>query len=61
MKAAIVTSKESPLTLRYLLHIHSGPALATRCNTLHEDFSNRGLMKLTKGSIPHIRWQVIRE
>ena len=61
MKSAIVTSKESPLTLRYLLHIHSGPALVSHCNKLHEDFSNRSLMELTKGSIPHIRWQVTRE
>ena len=65
MKASIVTKKDSPLLLRYLLHINSGAvaqgtALFERANALQADFAARCAMKVVKSTAPHVRWQVDR-
>ncbi len=60
MKAAITTTKESPLTLRYLLLIHSGAVAPDRANAIYADFAARSLMNVAKGALPHTRWQVVR-
>ena len=61
MKSAITTTKESPLTLRYLLHIHSGAVDPNRANAIYADFAARGLMNVVKGTSPHTRWQLVRQ
>jgi len=60
MKSAITTAKESPLTLRYLLHIHSGAEEPARANSIHAEFGSSKLMNLVKGNQPHTRSQVVR-
>lgn len=61
MKAAITTTKEAPLTLRYLLHVHSGAVQQDRADALHIEFAARKPLSLAKGTQPHSRWQVVRE
>lgn len=61
MKEAMTTTKESPLTLRYLLHIHSGSVQPEQANSLHADFSERPQLKVVKGLIPHMRWTTVRQ
>ncbi|HRA88373.1 MAG TPA: PmoA family protein [Planctomycetaceae bacterium] len=60
MKEAVTTTKESPLTLRYLLHIHSGSVQPERANALHAAFSASHMLKVIKGPISHVRWQIDR-
>ena len=61
MKTAITTTKESPLTLRYLLHVHSGAVQQDRADSVHAEFAGRKLLSVIKGTLPHTRWQVVRE
>ena len=60
MKSAISTTKESPLTLRYLLHIHSGAVRPDSANQTHQEFANSSLLTVVKGKQSHTRWQVER-
>lgn len=60
MKGAITTTKTTPLTLRYLLHIHSGPVQPERANALHTTFSGSSSLKTFKATIPYVRWQIER-
>ena len=52
--APIMLQKEKPLTIRYLLDVHSGPISAKRANRLHADFSKRLPWKVFKLSLIHI-------
>ena len=61
MKAAITTTKEAPMTLRYLLHVHSGAVQQDRADSIHAEFAARKPLSLAKGTQPHTRWQVVRE
>lgn len=60
MRSSITTTKESPLTLRYLLHIHTGAVSRERANVIHADFAASSLMNVVKGTLPHTRYQVVR-
>lgn len=60
MKSSITTTKQEPLTLRYLLHVHAGPVQPKTADTLYSEFSARPPMRLIKGKVPHTRWQVVR-
>ena len=61
MKDAITTTKEAPLTLRYLLHVHSGAVRQDRADSIHSEFAVRKPLSVIKGTLPHTRWQVMRE
>ena len=61
MNEAITTTKQSPLTLRYLLHIHSGTVQPERANSLHAAFSASQILQIVKGTISHVRSQVERQ
>ena len=58
--APIMLQKEKPLTIRYLLDVHSGPISAKRANRLHADFSKRLPWKVFKGGKKHHSYTVQR-
>jgi len=60
MKSSLTTTKEQPLTLRYLLHIHAGGIHADRATVLHARFSSLPIMTVVKGTQPHARLQDTR-
>jgi hypothetical protein len=60
MKSPIVTTTQNPLSLRYLLHIHSGAISPEQANALHTDFTARPAMTVVKEIKPHTRMQVDR-
>lgn len=61
MNSAQIITKETPLTLRYLLHIHSGPVDADRAGRLQREFSGRPALRVVKSTTPHIRWKIERD
>jgi len=58
MKTSLMTSRQDPLMLRYLLHIHADAVDPAQASTLHSQFSTREPMRVVKGTRPHTRWQV---
>ena len=58
--APIMLQKEKPLTIRYLLDVHAGPASAQRANRLHTDFSKRLPWQVFKGGKKHHSYTVQR-
>ena len=60
MKSSIMTTKQEPLMLRYLLHVHSGALNPEQADALHTDFNAQPAMSVVKGTKPHTRSQVDR-
>jgi Family of unknown function (DUF6807) len=60
MNSSIVTSQKAPLTLRYLLLVHSGPVDADRNNALHTEFADRPALSVGKPSQSHTAWEIRR-
>lgn len=60
MKSSIMTTKQEPLILRYLLRIHSGAIKPEQANNIYSEFSARSAMHVVKGTKPHTRWEVKR-
>ena len=60
MKTSITTSKHELLTLRYLLHIHSGAIHSETTNNIYSEFSAHPPMHVVKGTKPHTRCQFER-
>ena len=61
LKAAITTTKENPLVLRYLLHIHRDPIAKTRANQIAEDFAAHPGYVVEKSTQKHRQWTVRRK
>lgn len=59
MTEGIVTTREKPLELRYLLHAHARGADAGRADALHARFSSSPGLQVEKGS-GHVRHRVVR-
>jgi hypothetical protein len=57
----IAIAKAKPLTVRYLLHAHRGPADAVRAAATFADFAKRPPMALVKAPAPHVQWGVVRK
>ena len=53
MQAPLVTTREAPLTLRYLLHAHRGALDAPRANTIARDFDTLAPLRLVPARGPH--------
>ena len=49
---------EKPLTVRYLLVVHSGPVNPSLANKLADDFDQRPKLKVVKGTKPHHQWEI---
>lgn len=54
------TTKKTPLTIRYLLHAHTGQVTAERAAVVFKDFSSRTRFEVTKSSAKHQSWDVRR-
>ena len=54
------TTKQEPLTLRYLLHAHRGPLDAKRADELFRAFSKRSAFELVKAPAKHTAYGVRR-
>ena len=57
--AALITTREQLLVLRYMLHIHSGAVQADRCERLAATWAERPLLKVQKGTRPHFQYEVV--
>jgi len=53
MQAPLVTTREAPLTLRYLLHAHRGTLDAPRAHTIAGDFDTLAPLRLVPAGGPH--------
>lgn len=60
MHAAITLTKDTPLTLRYLLYSHRSSVEPSRVAELQTTFGATLPMRVVKSEIPHIRWQIVR-
>ena len=56
MKSPLTTTREKPLVLRYLLHIHSDPIDKTRADKLAEEFSKHPGYVVEKAAEKHHQW-----
>ena len=56
-----VVTHEAPLTLRYLLHSHSGDYEAGRAESVAEAFAARPGFEIGKRGSPHRQWEVWRK
>lgn len=60
MPAPLITSQQSPLTLRYLLHAHSGPVAAQRVKVLAEEFADSRPLQVNKSRQKHTAYEIER-
>ncbi|MBL4883094.1 MAG: PmoA family protein [Planctomycetaceae bacterium] len=58
---SILITKEKPLTLRYLLHAHPGPADLDRQKSLNESFAKSPKYVLNKATTRHTQWEIERQ
>lgn len=49
---------QSPLTVRYLINVHRGPANPDSINSLADDFDQRPPVRVIKGTKPHHQWEL---
>ncbi len=56
----LLTSREKPLLLRYLLHAHAGPVDTQAARQIADEFARRGAMELVKSSQPHLAYEIRR-
>jgi len=54
-------TRDTPLTLRYLLHAHRGPYDPAKAQSVHESFSKRPAFRIRKATVPHRQYVVERE
>ncbi|MEW4528965.1 PmoA family protein [Maioricimonas sp. JC845] len=54
----LLATRETPLRLRYLLHVHSGGADATRANRLFDDWQNWPAWTVVKSTRPHRQYDL---
>jgi hypothetical protein len=59
MHAPRVTSKEAPLVLRYLLHVHRGDVDAARANKVAADFAQRKGYRVEKATVKHQQFEIV--
>ncbi|MFO7901855.1 MAG: PmoA family protein [Planctomycetota bacterium] len=60
MRAARITSRHSPLTLRYLLHAHGGPLQRDRARALAASFADRGPLQVNNSRKKHVAHETKR-
>jgi len=60
MHGALTTTKAAPLTVRFLLHVHSGPIDADRANDIQTQFSKRPGFEVGKSTVKHNQFGVWR-
>jgi hypothetical protein len=55
----IVITREQPLVLRYLLHVHRGGADAARAEAIASQWRRRPLLQVRKSMQPHSQFEVV--
>jgi hypothetical protein len=60
LAASLVTTREKPLVLRYLLHAHAGPLDAARADEAARRFSSTAPYSVRKSSQKHIQFEIAR-
>ncbi|MCA9114664.1 MAG: PmoA family protein [Planctomycetaceae bacterium] len=53
MNGPLLLQRSSPLTLRYLLHAHTGPLAKQRASTLAEQFSHSSGLEVKRSTVKH--------
>lgn len=61
LQEPLVTTREKPLTLRYLLHAHRGGAEAERINAVAKAFGETGPYEVSRATVKHTQFQVQRK
>ncbi len=61
MKADLMTSRETPVRLRYQLLIHAAPVHAGRIQETFDSFAASAPLVIRKAIRPHVEWQITRE
>jgi Family of unknown function (DUF6807) len=61
MKTPITTTREQPLVLRYLLHVHAGPVDKPRSDKLAQAFAEHPGYVVEKGVKKHHQWTARRK
>jgi hypothetical protein len=56
----LVTTQSNPLTVRYLLHVHSGTVDAQQADAIAKSFDVRLPFTLAKSDRPHTEYEVLR-
>lgn len=56
----LITTRDRPLVLRYLLHAHAGPANAASAAAVFESFARLPAWSVTKATLKHETWTVRR-
>lgn len=56
--APLIVRKAQPLILRYLLHVHSGPADLERSAVLQKEWQTRPLLTVRKSTRPHHQFEI---
>ena len=61
MNDGLTITADAPLTLRYLLHAHSGGYEHGKAETIHESFAKRLGFQITKATKKHRQYEVERK
>lgn len=61
MKEPLVTTRDRPLVLRYLLHAHGGPLDPHRAEQVARDFAARGPFTVARSTRKHRQYEVTRQ
>lgn len=56
--AGLITTRDAPLRLRYLLHVHSGAVDAARADRLFVDWQNWPAWTVVKSTRPHRQYDL---
>lgn len=60
MHGPLVTRREQPLVMRYLLHAHGGAVDARRANAIADAFAARGPYAVRKSQVKHHSYEIVR-
>jgi hypothetical protein len=60
MRGPVTTTKQNPLTLRYLLHVHRGDIDRKRADAVAAEFAGRAPFEVVKATQRHNSWSVRR-
>lgn len=57
--ADVPLDPSQPLTVRYLLFVHSGPVTPEQVGLLADEFDSRPVLRIVKGSKAHHQWEIV--
>lgn len=60
MRKPIITTRDTPLVVRYLLHAHAGPLQPETARDIAANFAARPRMQLARAPSPHVQFEIRR-